>query len=74
MEKIYQLVQDQFNKMVATGKLFRSSIPGSEIWSLYLQDLPRKKSLEIQSLQFTIVIRVILSLRDTQMLLLFLKT
>ena len=43
MEKIYQLVQDQFNKMVATGKLFRSSIPGSEIWSLYLSGFAKKE-------------------------------
>ena len=43
MEKIYELVQDQFTSMYSTGKLFRSSIPGSDLWDKYLQGFSDQK-------------------------------
>jgi hypothetical protein len=36
MKQLNKLMQAQFDKMCATGKLFKSAIPGSEIWTLYL--------------------------------------
>ena len=37
MEKLNKLIQAQFDKMCATGKLFRSSITGQQVWDLYLK-------------------------------------
>lgn len=36
MKKFTEKIQEQFNKMCATGKLFRSSLSGQEVWDLYL--------------------------------------
>lgn len=36
MLKFNKQLQNQFNKMSKTGKLFRSSLTGQEIWDLYL--------------------------------------
>jgi len=36
MNKFTSLIQAQFDKMCATGKLFRSSLTGQEIWDLYI--------------------------------------
>lgn len=40
MQEVNQLLQAQFDRMCATGKLFRSSIPGSKVWELYLTNFP----------------------------------
>ena len=37
MKKLVINIQKQFNKMQATGKLFRSSLSGDEIWDIYLK-------------------------------------
>jgi len=37
MEKLSKYIQAQFDKMCATGKLFRSSITGREVWEAYLK-------------------------------------
>ena len=36
MNEFNRLMQAQFNKMCQTGKLFRSSMTGQEVWNLYL--------------------------------------
>lgn len=36
MEKLQKLMQSQFEKMMQTGKLFRSKITGQEVWDLYI--------------------------------------
>jgi hypothetical protein len=36
MQNFQKLLQAQFNKMCATGKLFRSSVTGQKVWELYL--------------------------------------
>lgn len=36
METVNQLIQAQFAKMCETGKLFRSSVSGSQVWDTYL--------------------------------------
>ena len=35
-EKLSALLQEQLQKMQATGKLFKSKVSGSEIWNMYL--------------------------------------
>lgn len=35
-------IKAQFNKMCATGKLFRVNIPGNQIWKTYLESFPEK--------------------------------
>lgn len=37
MKDLQQKMQKQLEVMASTGKLFRSSIPGSEVWSTYLK-------------------------------------
>lgn len=37
MINLNKQIQEQFDKMCATGKLFRSSITGQQIWNLYLE-------------------------------------
>lgn len=37
MKHITEKMQQQFDIMCATGKLFESSIPGSKVWKLYLE-------------------------------------
>ena len=41
MEKLNKLIQAQFDKMCATGKLFRSSITGQQVWDLYLKSFDK---------------------------------
>lgn len=36
MQQFNKLIQAQFNKMCATGKLFRSSLTGNQVWDLYI--------------------------------------
>jgi hypothetical protein len=36
MLKLTNLIQAQFDKMCATGKLFRSSLTGQQVWDLYI--------------------------------------
>lgn len=36
MKQLQQKIQQQFNKMAATGRLFRSVVPGSQVWETYL--------------------------------------
>lgn len=36
MVEFNKLIQAQFNKMCATGKLFRSSLTGNQVWDLYI--------------------------------------
>lgn len=37
MKKFEDLIQDQFNKMCTTGKLFRSSLTGQQVWDIYIK-------------------------------------
>lgn len=37
MEELREQLQQQFDKMCATGKLFRSNISGQEVWNAYLK-------------------------------------
>lgn len=37
MERYRQQMQDQLDKMVATGKLFRASISGEVVWDMYIK-------------------------------------
>lgn len=37
MEELREQLQQQFDKMCATGKLFRSSVTGQQVWDKYLQ-------------------------------------
>jgi hypothetical protein len=37
-------VQAQFNKMCATGKLFRSSLTGHQIWDLYINSFTKEQN------------------------------
>lgn len=36
MIEFNKLIQAQFSKMCATGKLFRSSVTGQQVWDMYL--------------------------------------
>src|SRR5438093_98388 len=36
MKELTILLQKQFDKMCATGKLFRSTLSGKDLWDLYL--------------------------------------
>jgi hypothetical protein len=37
-----KLIQAQFNKMCESGKLFRSSLTGQQVWDLYLKSFPKE--------------------------------
>jgi hypothetical protein len=37
-----KLIQAQFDKMCATGKLFRSSLTGQQVWDLYINGFEKK--------------------------------
>lgn len=39
MENFRKSIQQKFDSMQSTGKLFRSSVSGQEIWDLYLQSM-----------------------------------
>lgn len=40
VKQFTQLLQEQFDKMCSTGKLFRSSISGDSVWEIYLNAFP----------------------------------
>jgi hypothetical protein len=40
MENLKKKLQAQFDKMCATGKLFRSEITGQSVWDLYIMSFP----------------------------------
>jgi len=42
MIEFNKLIQAQFNKMCETGKLFRSSLTGQEVWDLYIKSFPKE--------------------------------
>jgi hypothetical protein len=42
MKELTVLIQAQFDKMCATGKLFRSSLTGQEVWDLYINGFTPK--------------------------------
>lgn len=42
MEKLNKLLQAQFKVMCATGKLFKSSLTGRQVWKLYLDSFEEK--------------------------------
>ena len=44
MIEFNKLIQAQFNKMCATGKLFRSSLTGQQVWDLYLKGFSKKNN------------------------------
>ena len=41
MKELNKLLQTQFEKMCATGKLFRSSLSGEDVWKLYLSSFKK---------------------------------
>jgi len=43
MEQLNKQLQAQFDRMCATGKLFRVQLTGSEIWDLYLKSFPKEQ-------------------------------
>lgn len=45
MLNLTKQIQQQFDKMCATGKLFRVAMTGNEVWSLYLKSFPSDKDL-----------------------------
>lgn len=45
MIKFNKQVQEQFDKMCSTGKLFRVAMTGHEVWDLYLKSFPEGKDL-----------------------------
>lgn len=42
MVELVKLMQAQFDKMCATGKLFRSSVTGQQVWDLYIGAFDKK--------------------------------
>ena len=42
MKEFTQLMQAQFNKMCASGKLFRSNLTGNQIWDLYISSFEKE--------------------------------
>lgn len=42
MTELVKLIQAQFYKMCATGKLFRSSLTGQQVWDLYINGFKKK--------------------------------
>lgn len=42
MNELTKLLQAQFDKMCATGKLFRSSLTGQQVWDLYINGFEKK--------------------------------
>lgn len=44
MIEFNKLIQAQFNKMCATGKLFRSSLTGNQVWDLYLNGFTKENN------------------------------
>jgi hypothetical protein len=44
MTEFNKLIQVQFNKMCATGKLFRSSLTGQQVWDIYINSFPEEQN------------------------------
>jgi len=42
MQTVAKSMQAQFDKMCQTGKLFKSSIPGTKVWELYLEKFSKE--------------------------------
>ena len=42
MIELTKKIQEQFEKMCATGKLFRSSLTGQQVWDLYINSFEKK--------------------------------
>jgi len=42
MKELTKKLQEQFNKMINSGKLFRVKLSGSEIWDLYLKSFSKE--------------------------------
>jgi hypothetical protein len=42
MIQLTKMIQSQFNRMCATGKLFRSSLTGQQVWDLYINGFEKK--------------------------------
>jgi hypothetical protein len=42
MIEFNKLIQAQFNKMCESGKLFRSSLTGQQVWDLYIKSFPKE--------------------------------
>jgi len=42
MTELVKLIQAQFDKMCATGKLFRSLLTGQQVWDLYINGFDKK--------------------------------
>ena len=42
MEKLNKQIQAQLNVMAETGKLFRSSVTGQEVWETYIKSFEAK--------------------------------
>ncbi len=42
MVEFTKIIQAQFDKMCATGKLFRSSLSGQQVWNLYINGFEKK--------------------------------
>lgn len=42
MKNFSQTIQTQFDKMCQTGKLFRSSLTGNQIWDIYINSFPKE--------------------------------
>lgn len=44
MKNFTEILQVQFDKMCATGKLFRSSITGHQVWDLYINSFTKEQN------------------------------
>lgn len=42
MDRFNPLIQAQFDKMCSTGKLFRSSLTGNQVWDLYINSFEKE--------------------------------
>ena len=49
MENVNKLIQAQFDKMCATGKLFRSSITGQQVWETYIKSFLPADNPEVKA-------------------------
>lgn len=52
MKEFRKLIQQQFNKMCKTGKLFRSSITGAQLWEIYLKNTEKSVFRDPNSTSF----------------------
>lgn len=52
MKEFRKLIQQQFNKMCKTGKLFRSNITGTQLWEIYLKNTEKSVFRDPNSTSF----------------------